>query len=104
MATGTPPPHRREKTMNAEVSKAAKKLLERAKAAGQCGKRTTAETMSALNHEMGARIPAWYMELLVKFPLGGLEIGWQADEPDDDYDGVAWMEWCLPDGIRSESL
>lgn len=90
--------------MNSELSKAVANLMKRAKAAGQGGKPATAMAMKQLGKDMGDRIPPWYVELLVGYPLGGLEIGWQADKPDDDYDGIAWMEWSDPDNIRSESL
>jgi hypothetical protein len=43
-------------------------------------------------------------ELLTAIPLGGLEIGWQAYEPKDDYDGVEWIELSDASGIRSESI
>ena len=90
--------------MNYELTKAVAKLMERAKAAGQCGKPATAKAMTQLVKDMGDRIPSWYVELLVGYPLCGLEIGWQADEPGDDYDGIAWIQWSDPDNIRSESL
>jgi hypothetical protein len=86
------------------LSKAVENLIRRAEAAGHSGERTTLEAMKALNKDMVERIPAWYVELLVNFPLAGLEIGWQADEPDDEDDGTAWVEWCDAAGMRSESL
>jgi hypothetical protein len=60
--------------------------------------------MAGLNAEMNARIPAWYVELLTSIPICGLELEWQADVPDDEDDGIAWIEWCGVKGIRSESL
>lgn len=90
--------------MNADLSKAVANLVTRAKAAGQNGERATAEAMEELVKDTGDRIPLWYVELLADNPICGLETGWQADEPDGDYDGIAWMVWSDPDNIRSESL
>jgi hypothetical protein len=92
------------KQMNKQLHKAVEYLIHRAEAASQSGERTTAQVMRELNKDMGERIPAWYVELLVGYSLAGLEIGWQADDPNDDYDGVAWMQWSDPKNIRSESL
>src|SRR5437879_1021740 len=82
--------------MNSELTKAVAKLMERAKTAGQSDKPAMAEAMTQLVKDMGDRIPCWYVELLVGYPLCGLEIGWQADEPGDNYDGIAWIQWSDP--------
>jgi len=50
------------------------------------------------------RIPLWYVELITTVPICGLELGWQAQEPVGDYDGVEWMEWSDPRNMRSESI
>ena len=90
--------------MNEILKKAVIELVERAKKAGRSGQLTDAKTMNKLVNDMGEKIPAWYVELVVNFPLCGLEIAWQSDEPTEGYDGIAWMEWSDPNGIRSESL
>lgn len=90
--------------MNEILKKAVVELVQRAKEAGKSGKPADANTMSQLVNDTGEKIPAWYVELLVGFPICGLEIAWQSDEPKDGYDGIAWMEWADPDAIRSESL
>src|SRR5262249_1587234 len=43
-------------------------------------------------------------ELITTVPLCGLELGWQAQEPDGDFDGVEWMQWSDPRNMRSESI
>ena len=76
--------------MNPDLSKAVAELVKRAAMTGKSGKLADAKSMEQLVQDSGKRIPAWYVELLVGFPLGGLEI--------------AWMEWSDPNNIRSESL
>jgi hypothetical protein len=93
-----------EKLMNETLMEAVVEVVERAKAAGKSGKCAEASTMNQLVNDTGGRIPRWYVELLVGYPLGGLEFGWQAEEPNDDYDGIDWLAWSDPDNIRSESL
>ena len=90
--------------MDPPLSNAAAKLVARAEAAGQHGTLADAKVLKRLTHDTGERIPEWYVELLLRYPLCGLEIGWQADEPEGEYDGIAWMTWSDPNGIRSESL
>jgi hypothetical protein len=90
--------------INESLLRAVDNLLKRAEAVGKFGKTADSNVMTQLVHDTRERIPAWYVELLVGFPLGGLEIAWQSDEPKEGYDGIAWMEWADPRCIRSESL
>ena len=90
--------------MNKSLSDAAGELIKRAKLVGKTGKPADRVALNQLVKDTGGRIPAWYVELLVGFPLAGLEIGWQSDYPTDGYDGIGWMLWNAPAGIRSESL
>lgn len=53
---------------------------------------------------MGNRIPGWYLELVTTVPICGLELGWQAYERGDDFDGIKWLYWSDPLDMRSESL
>ncbi len=90
--------------MTTVVQQSAKGLVERAAALGQHGVVAGEEELQQLNRDMGNRMPCWYIELLTSVPLCGLEFGWQAYEPDGDFDGIEWLQWSDPANIRSESL
>ena len=90
--------------MNQNVKRSVIALLERAGSVAQAGSRAAAEEMMALNQECGGIIPGWYIELVTTYPLCGLELGWQSSAPDEDNDGVSWMHWSDPAGMRREML
>ena len=90
--------------MNQNVQRSVIALLERAGTAAQPGSRAALEEMIALNQECGGIIPDWYIELVTTYPLCGLELGWQSSAADEDDDGVSWMRWSDPAGMRSEML
>ncbi len=79
--------------MNQNVKRSVIALLERAGSVAQVGSRAAPEEMIALNQECGGIIPGWYIELVTTYPLCGLELGWQSSAPDEDDDGVSWMNW-----------
>lgn len=72
----------------ASLIRAAEELLSRAVQAGQI---STADQFAALNSEFSNAIPIWYAQLLAHFPLADLSLGWQAHEPEDDFDGMTWI-------------
>jgi hypothetical protein len=79
-------------------------LVERAAAVGHTGKIADQELLAALVRDAKGHIPPWYAELITTIPLCGLELGWQAHEPADDYDGIEWMVWSDASNMRSESI
>jgi len=84
-------------TESSALHNAAKALVERAEKAGQSRNTLAApDELRQLNQELGGRLPGWYAELLASVPLCGLELGWQAGEPEDDFDGVEWLDWSSP--------
>ena len=84
--------------MNLEVEGEARKFVGREAASDRHGCTADAGSLSALNIEMGGRIPEWYQSLLTTVPLCGLEIGWRTEE----LDGV--ITWSDVKGLRSESV
>jgi hypothetical protein len=49
-------------------------------------------------------IPGWYIDLLTTVPLCGLQLGWQAYEPDEDSAGILWLQWSDAEDMRGEML
>lgn len=90
--------------MNHSVYNKAQEFVARAEFTGRCGRLADAEALERLNQEADRRIPLWYIELLTTLPLCGLALGWQAYAPEDDYDGIIWMELHDSEGMRSEML
>jgi hypothetical protein len=84
--------------MNAEVEKAAAELVKRAMAAGLAGSMADADELQQVNQDLGGKLPHWYAELVLTFPLCSLNLGWQ------DEDDISWMIWSTPEQLRSESL
>ena len=48
--------------------------------------------MATLRAALGGKIPDWYVSLLSKLPISGIEVGWQAFPPEEDFDGIEWLE------------
>ena len=63
--------------MNAEVEKAASELVKRATAAGLVGSVADSAELQRVNEDLGGKLPDWYTELILTFPLCGLDLGWQ---------------------------
>lgn len=84
--------------MNCDVSEASRQFVQRASAAGCIGRLADIDALTALNAEMGHRIPEWMISLITTVPLCGLEVDWRAN----DLDGA--IEWADTNGIRSESI
>jgi hypothetical protein len=87
--------------MQQSVLQAARDLAARA---GKRGTTVKPIDFDAVAAELDIEIPSWLRELFTTVPMSGLEFGWQAFEPEGDYDGMAVLEWADADGIRSESL
>ena len=86
------------------VLEAARALMARSTEAGNVGRTLTTVEIEALRVRLKGAYPNWLADLLANVPLCGLEFGWQAYPPDDDFDGVSWMEWSDAAGVVSESL
>lgn len=90
--------------MNSRLKEAALKFVERAKQNGSDGKILDKEVIEELNKKLKGNLPEWYAELIMTVPICHLELGRQAFEPEDDFDGIDWMEFCDDRGIISESV
>ena len=84
--------------MNPEVEEEARKFVGREAASDRHGRTADTSSLSALNIEMGGRIPEWYQSLLTTVPLCGLEIDWRTEDLD------VRISWNDVNGIRSESV
>jgi hypothetical protein len=87
--------------MDVEVKNSVSLLLERVSKRGRVA---TLEEINSLNQDCDGIVPAWYAELLLEYPICELEIGWQQFEPEDDFDGINWMQWSNPEMMRAEML
>ncbi len=85
------------------VRAAAEELVTRAASSGHQGRVLTEAEARVLTDEV-AGYPGWLLELLTTVPLCGLELGWQAYDPEPTFDGVEWLEWCNAAGVKSESV
>ena len=81
----------------------AEALVARAAAHGKRGRTLTADERNRLTAALPV-YPIWLLDLLSAFPLCGLELGWQAYDPEPDFDGVSWVEVSNAEGILWESL
>jgi len=86
------------------VRDSARDLVERAAAKGQLGSVVERTALESVARETRGCIPLWYIDLLCEVPLAGLVLGWQAYEPDEEWDGVSWMEWSNAQHMRAECL
>jgi hypothetical protein len=89
--------------MNQHLYNAALELVVKAREKGRIGKTADDMSLNRLQNEI-RNIPRWLTQLLGTVPLCGLEIGWQAWEPEESYDGFEWMEINTPQSILNESL
>lgn len=85
------------------VRAAAESLVERADLLGVRGHRLSANECQRLTSALPV-YPAWLLDLLAEVPLCGLELGWQAYDPEPGFDGLAWVEVSNAAGILWESL
>jgi len=88
--------------MNDSLRDAAHALVARAKQAGQSGSTLTDAEALTLQEDAQGALPQWYLELLLKVPLAGLEF--EYGEADEDGDRPHALLWNGATGIRSESL
>ncbi|MEI5908070.1 hypothetical protein WAK64_13500 [Bacillus spongiae] len=84
----------------------AKTFIDNAKKLGgnYIGRTATIEEIQLLNDKFGDKIPSWYMKLITKLPLIHMEIGWQAYEPEEDYDGIEYVDIYQPSDMIDESF
>jgi hypothetical protein len=92
--------------MSEYIFEEAKKFIDKAGKIdkNQLGRTATSEELALLKEKFGDRIPSWYYYLISELPLIHMEIGWQAYEPDDDYDGVEYVEILDPKHMIEESF
>jgi hypothetical protein len=68
------------------------------------GRTATREEIQLLTEKFGDKIPSWYYKLISELPLIHMEIGWKAYEPEEDYDGIAYVEIYQPSHMIDESF
>lgn len=68
------------------------------------GRIATQEEIHSLVRDCAGIFPDWYAKLLLKYPICGLELGWQRCEPEGDFDGINWMKWSDSKMMRAETL
>ena len=85
------------------VRSAAEALIARAAALGIHGRTLTSEERQRIAAALPA-YPAWLLDVLSAVPLCGLQLGWQAFDPEPEFDGIQWVAVSNADGILWESL
>jgi hypothetical protein len=85
------------------VRHAAETLIARAATLGLRGRTLTFEERQRIVAALPT-YPGWLLDLLAAVPLCGLELGWQAFDPEPRYDGVLWVTVSSADDILWESL
>jgi hypothetical protein len=92
--------------MSVYIFEEAKKFIDKAGKIdkNQLGRTATNEEIELLKEKFGDRIPSWYYYLISELPLIHMEIGWQAYESDDDYDGIEYVEILEPKHMIEESF
>lgn len=88
------------------IFREAKTFIEKAKLLGDqyIGRVATTEEIELLNEKFGEKIPIWYYKLISDLPLIHMEIGWQAYEPEEDFDGIEYVEIYQPSHMVEESF
>lgn len=88
------------------VYQEAKSFVERAKKRGgnYLGRTAANEEIVLLKNRFGTKIPEWYYTLISELPIIHMEVGWQAYEPEEDYDGIEYVEIYQPSHMIDESF
>ena len=68
------------------------------------GRTATKKEIALLDAYFGDRIPDWYCRLITEVPLIHIEVGWQAYEPEDNCEGLAYVEIYQPRDMVYESF
>ncbi len=92
--------------MTEQVFQEARAFTARARKLGQSliGRTATSEEIDLLHMNFGFRLPDWYRHLIAEVPLIHTEVGWQADEPGENTNGIACMEIYEPRDMIYESF
>src|SRR5688500_5289673 len=85
------------------VRVAAEAVVTRAAALGMRGRTLTNDERQRLASALPI-YPHWLLDLLSAVPLCGLELGWQAVEPEPGFEGVPWVTVSDGESILWESL
>ena len=70
----------------------AEALVARAAACGKRGRTLSTDERNRLTAALPV-YPTWLLDLLSAVPLCGLELGWQAYDPEPGFDGVQAPQW-----------
>jgi hypothetical protein len=89
--------------MNERLKQSVERLLNRAKSANVAGRTVEKNEIEEVNSRLSGLIPGWYVELLTKYPLCGLEFWWQQFPEEDDFDGRSNVLWSRPSDIWDET-
>lgn len=89
--------------MNNELIAAIERFLSRAEVAGCAGAKAGKNEIESVNEKIGGVIPNWYIDLLTRYPLCGIEFQWQEYPEEDDFDGRSSVMWSRPSDVFDES-
>lgn len=87
--------------MNNKAEKSLDLLFKRV---SKIGRKATIEEINSINQDCNNIMSDWHAEILLNYPICGLELGWQQFEPEDDFDGINWMSWSNPEWMKSEMI
>lgn len=90
--------------MQPKSVQAAERIAARAKVAGLKGSVIPIGELAGLERDLGLELPAWLRYLLTEVSLCGVRLGWQERPPEDEDDGVGFVQWATAADIRSESI
>jgi hypothetical protein len=85
------------------LAAAANALCERLRSAGVGSFTATEEQYAALAASLGLALAQWLSTLLQNYSLCGAELFWQADPPEDDFDGRSYIILADPGNMVVES-
>lgn len=68
------------------------------------GRTATKEEIKILSSKFGEQLPHWYYDLISKLPLIDMEIGWEAQEAEENYDGIEYVQICNAQFMIDESF
>lgn len=89
--------------MNQEIQMSIEQFLRKANQNGLAGELISREEANILNNQLNCLIPDWYINLLTTYPISGIELAYQAFPPEQDYDGILWIEILNSKGIFEET-
>lgn len=68
------------------------------------GKKVSSDEIKELQSRLELRLPEWYLELMSKYPLAGLDLDYPLNEAEADDDGYRPIKMATTTDIYSESV